>query len=70
MSYLPDVLMLPVAAAVTSLKDAGFEVHVVKANPCSNKFQLMGDCQYVLRQKYHDGVCHLVVAAKMGKEVQ
>lgn len=67
---LPDVMMLPIAAAVNVLENAGILVRIVKTDPCSNKFQLMGDCQYVLRQKFHDGVCHLVVAAKMGKEVQ
>lgn len=67
---LPDVLMLPIAAAVKVLEDAGVSVRVVKTDPCSNKFQLMGNCQYVLRQKFHDGVCYLAVAAKMGKEVQ
>jgi len=66
----PDVLMLPIAAAVEVLKEAGIEAQIVKTNPCSNKFQLMGDCQYVLRQRYVAGVCYLVVAAKMGKEVQ
>ncbi|HWR28501.1 MAG TPA: hypothetical protein VN631_01600 [Negativicutes bacterium] len=70
MSPLPDVLMLPIAAAVTVLAETGILVRIVKTNPCSNKFQMMGDCQYVLRQKYFDGVCYLVVAAKMGKEVQ
>ena len=70
MISLPDVLMMPVAAAVTVLQDAGLQVRVVKTSPCSNKFRLMGDCQYVLRQKFHEGVCYLVVAAKMGKEVQ
>ncbi len=66
----PDVLMLPIAAAVTVLKDAGISARIVKTNPCSNKFTLMSDCQYVLRQHYSGGVCSLVVAAKMGKEVQ
>ena len=67
---LPDVLMLPVAAAVAVLQDANIAVHIVNTAPCSNKFQLMGDCRYVLRQTYSHGVCYLVVAAKMGKEVQ
>ena len=67
---LPDVLMLPVAAAVDVLTDAGYLVRVVETVPCSNKFQLMGNCQYVLRQNHSEGVCYLVVAAKMGKEVQ
>ena len=67
---LPDVMMLPIAAAVHVLENAGISFRIVKTDPCSNKFQLMGDCQYVMRQKFHDGVCHLVVAAKMGKEVQ
>jgi hypothetical protein len=62
--------MLPIAAAVKVLEDAGVSVRVVKTDPCSNKFQLMGNCQYVLRQKFQDGVCYLAVAAKMGKEVQ
>jgi len=66
----PDVLMMPIAAAVKVLNKAGFESQIVKTGPCSNKFQLMGDCQYVLRQRYVDGICYLVVAAKMGKEVQ
>ncbi|NMC33219.1 MAG: hypothetical protein GYA36_12300 [Veillonellaceae bacterium] len=67
---LPDVLMLPVAAAVTVLKEAGHTVRLVETAPCSNKFPLLGDCQYVLRQTFSEGVCYLVVAAKMGKEVQ
>ncbi len=70
MSLLPDVLMQPIAAAVSVLNDANIPFRVVSTSPCSNKFQLMGDCQYVLRQKYQEGVCCLVVAAKMGKEVQ
>ena len=65
-----DVLMLPIAAAVTVLTEADVPFRIVKTNPCSNKFQLIGDCQYVLRQNFHEGVCCLVVAAKMGKEVQ
>ena len=67
---LPDVLMLPVAAAVAVLQDADIPVRVVNTVPCSNKFHLMGDCRYVLRQTFSHGVCYLVVAAKMGKEVQ
>ena len=67
---LPDVLMLPLAAAVAVLQDADIPVRVVNTVPCSNKFQLMGDCRYVLRQTFSHGVCYLVVAAKMGKEVQ
>lgn len=67
---LPDVLMLPVAAAVAVLQDADIPVRIVNTVPCSNKFQLMGDCRYVLRQTFSHGVCYLVVAAKMGKEVQ
>lgn len=67
---LPDVLMLPVAAAVAVLQDADIPVRVVNTVPCSNKFQLMGDCRYVMRQTFSHGVCYLVVAAKMGKEVQ
>ena len=67
---LPDVLMLPVAAAVAVLQDADIPVRVVNTVPCSNKFELMGDCRYVLRQTFSHGVCYLVVAAKMGKEVQ
>ena len=67
---LPDVLMLPVAAAVAVLQDADIPVRVFNTVPCSNKFQLMGDCRYVLRQTFSHGVCYLVVAAKMGKEVQ
>ena len=66
----PDVLMMPIAAAVKVLNKEGFESQIIKTEPCSNKFQLMGDCQYVLRQRYVDGICYLVVAAKMGKEVQ
>ena len=66
----PDVLMMPIAAAGEVLKKASVEFQIVKTGPCSNKFQLMGDCQYVLRQRYVDGICYLVVAAKMGKEVQ
>jgi len=67
---LPDVLMLPLAAAVAVLQDANIPVRLVNTVPCSNKFQLMGDCRYVLRQTFSHGVCYLVVAAKMGKEVQ
>ena len=67
---LPDVLMLPVAAAVKVLNDAGHTARLVETAPCSNKFPLMGDYQYVLRQTFSEGVCYLVVAAKMGKEVQ
>jgi hypothetical protein len=70
MISLPDVLMLPIAAAVEVLREAGVESQIAKTSPCSNKFQLMGDYQYVLRQRYVDGICYLVVAAKMGKEVQ
>ena len=67
---LPDVLMLPVAAAVAVLHDANIEVRIVNTAPCSNKFQLMGDCRYVLRQTFSVGVCYLVETEKMGKEVQ
>ena len=67
---LPDVLMLPLAAAVAVLQDANIPVRLVNTVPCSNKFELMGDCRYVLRQTFSHGVCYLVVAAKMGKEVQ
>ena len=61
--------MLPLAAAVRILTDAGIQFRVVETRPCSTKFVLMGDCQYVLRQNFNEGICHLVIAAKMGKEV-
>ena len=62
--------MLKLAAAVQILADAGIKFCVAETRPCSNKFVLLGDCQYVLRQTLNEGVCNLVVAAKMGKEVQ
>ena len=66
---MPDVLMLPLAAAAQILTDADIKICVVETRPCSNKFLLLGDCRHVLRQTLKEGVCHLVVAAKMGKEV-
>ena len=62
--------MLPLAVAENVLTAEGTPYVVIKTSPRSNKFQLLDDCQYVLRQSIHDGVCYLVVAAKMGKEVQ
>ncbi|MBP8036875.1 MAG: hypothetical protein KAZ05_05060 [Negativicutes bacterium] len=65
-----DVLMLPLVTAEKMLTAAGIPFVVAKSAPRSNKFQLLDDCQYVVRQTMQNGVCHLVVAAKMGKEVQ
>jgi hypothetical protein len=62
--------MLPLTVAENVLTAEGIPFVVIKTSPRSNKFQLLDDCQYVLRQSIHDSVCHLVVAAKMGKEVQ
>ena len=62
--------MLSVVAAEKILTDEKIPFQIVKTSPCSNKFQLLEDCQYVLRQKVEDGVYYLVVGAKMGKEVQ
>jgi hypothetical protein len=62
--------MYPLAAAVKVLTDRNIPVQIVETRPCSNKFILKDDCQYILRQNFRDGICHVVVAAKMGKEVQ
>ena len=67
---MTDVLMLPLVTAENVLTAAGIPFVVARTVPRSNKFQLLDDCQYVLRQIMQEGVCHLVVAAKMGKEVQ
>ncbi len=61
--------MLRLSTAEKILTDANIPFKVVKILPRSKKFQLLDDCRYVLRQSFDDGVCHLVVAAKMGKEV-
>ena len=62
--------MLPLVTAEKMLTTAGISFIVARSAPRSNKFQLLDDCQYVVRQTMQNGVCHLVVAAKMGKEVQ
>lgn len=64
-----DLLMLRLATAEKILTDANIPFEVVITLPRSKKFQLLDDHHYVLRQSFRDGVCHLVVAAKMGKEV-
>lgn len=66
---MPDVLMLPLEAAAAILAGAGVNYCVAETRPCANKFVLIGDCRYVVRQTLFEGECHLVVAAKMGKEV-
>ena len=67
---MPDVLMLPFGSAESMLKAAGFSFVVAQTVPRSNKFQLLNDCRYVVRQTICNDVVYLVVAAKMGKEVQ
>ena len=62
--------MFPLTVAENVLTAEGTPYVVIKTSPRSNKFQLLDDCQYVVRQTMQNGVCHLVVAAKMGKEVQ
>lgn len=70
MSGVPDVLLMQEAAAVDVLRDSGFSVRVLSARPSPDKYPLLADYRYVLRQTVQDGVCLLVVSAKMGKEVQ
>lgn len=62
--------MLPIVSAERILTAANIPFVVASTVPRSNKFQLLDDYRYVVRQTMQYGVCHLVVAAKMGKEVQ
>ena len=62
--------MLPLGSAESALKAAEIPYVVACTVPRSNKFQLLNDCRYVVRQTICNDVVYLVVAAKMGKEVQ
>ncbi len=65
-----DVVAQPLDEAVRLMKtlDAKYEINVTR--PTRSIFAVEEDNFYVIRQHIDaDGIYHLVVAAKMGKEV-
>ncbi len=70
MDRTPDVLMLPLATALDTLRVQGIAVEYNTTRPRSKKFNLL-DENFVVRVKWiGEEKCNLVVAAKMGKEVR
>lgn len=65
-----DTVALPLSDAIRVIENAGRRYTITKTAPDRVKGELYQDCLYVLRQtEDNEGVCHLIVAAKMGKEV-
>jgi hypothetical protein len=59
---------LSTAAALLAAEKIEYEISVTRPDRLS--FDLSADCLYVVRQTQDNiGVCHLVAAAKMNKEV-
>lgn len=65
-----DTVGRPLQEAQTLLESRGFQYSVRITCPPRPTFKVEHECLYVVRQHLAaDGVYHLVVAAKMGKEV-
>jgi hypothetical protein len=62
-----DTVAKPLCIVKKQLDDAQIKYKVSVTSPTRQVFDL-DDFFYVIRQQLHDGVYHLVVAAKMGKE--
>ncbi len=63
-----DVVAKSLYAAEKQLNEAQIQYTVIVTRPTRHISALAEDCFYVIRQQFHDGVYHLVAAAKMGKE--
>ncbi|EGO63184.1 hypothetical protein [Acetonema longum] len=67
-----DFVGYPWKEAEVQLQQNRIEYRCVAAHPSVSPhkgFHLNENCWFVVRQRQEDGVYHLVVAAKMGKEV-
>lgn len=65
-----DLLAQPLAAARQKLNELNCQYTVKITRPTRNFFAVNDDSLYVIRQRADsDGICHLVAAARMGKEV-
>jgi hypothetical protein len=65
-----DLVAQPLNEVVNFLQlaDIKYIVHITR--PTRTTFKVDLDCYYVIKQYFDaDDICHLVVAAKMGKEV-
>ena len=67
-----DFVGYPWQEAESQLQQNQIEYRCIAAHPSVNPrkgFHLNENCWFVVRQHIDNGVYHLVVAAKMGKEV-
>lgn len=65
-----DIVAQPLDAAVKLLKTLDIKYEISVTRPTRSIFVVEEDNFYVIRQHIDaDGINHLVVAAKMGKEV-
>jgi hypothetical protein len=62
-----DTVAKPLCIVKKKLDDAQIKYTVTITSP-TRQVSDLEDLFYVIRQQLHDGVYHLVVAAKMGKE--
>lgn len=65
-----DAVAKGLPAVITELEAQGMRYTITVTSPSRKTFRLEEEQLYVVRQLVDDdGVCNIVVAAKMGKEV-
>ncbi len=64
-----DVVAKSLYVAEKQLNEAKAQYAVIVTRPTHHVSALTENCFYVIRQQFHGGVYHLVVAAKIGREI-